>query len=320
MRYWNPERTLLCSVSTLALLAVIGGTRKADAAEQAHNVWSLELQGQYLFDETADSQSFTPSAGIPDPSIHPRNGFEGGGKVTFRPAGSPLSYALGVRYGRSKQASRSFSTSYPSGGGTFDQTVDTSERLSHTTVDFEVGKDVGIGLFGSGTTTIGGGLRYAHFDSTTRGNFATSFKYGGFPASRAGQFELSRRSDVVGPRVFARTTSPFAGELGERGVSLGLNVGAGVLFGRQSAKNDVFLSSGTPGQFAQFSRSRQVTVPTVDASAQVNWAVPGSPFVVSAGYRYDGSYNVMDGGSAGSSHQIDSVQHGPFLALVWTLD
>jgi hypothetical protein len=302
------------------LLAVIGGTRKADAAEQAHSVWSFELQGQYILDETANSRSFTPSAGIPDTSIHPRNGFEGGGKATFQPAGSPFSYALGVRYGRSRQASRSFSANYPSGGGTFDQTVNTSERLSHTMVDFEVGKDVGIGLFGSGTTTVGGGLRYAHFYSTTRGNFATSFKYGGFPASRAGQFELSRYSDVIGPRIFARTTSPFAGELGERGVSLGLSVGAGVLFGRESAKNDVFLSSGTPGQFAQFSRSRQVTVPTVDASAQVNWVVPGSPLMVSAGYRYDGSYKVMDGGSAGSSHQLNSVQHGPFLGLVWTLD
>lgn len=320
MAYWNTERSLLCSVSTLALLAVIGGARKAEAAEQVPGGWSLELQGQYEFAETESTQSFTPSAGIPDTSIEPRHGFEGAAKIAYRPTGSPFSYALGVRYGRSRQASRGFSANYPSGGGTFDQTVDTSERLSHTTVDFEVGKDVGIGLFGSGTTTIGGGLRYAHFDSTTRGNFATSFKYGGFPASRSGQFELSRYSDVIGPRVFARTTSPFAGELGERGVSLGLNVGAGVLFGRQSAKNDVFLSSGTPGQFPQFSRSRQVTVPTVDASAQVNWAVPESPLTVSAGYRYDGFYQVIDGGSAGSSHQINSVQHGPFLAVVWKLN
>lgn len=192
--------------------------------KQAHGVWSLELQGQYDFDETAGLRSFTPSAGIPDTSIHPGNGFEGGGKVAYQPVG------------------------------------------------------------------------------------------------RAGGFKLSRYSDVMGPRVFARTTSPFAGELGERGFSVGLSAGAGVLFGRQSAKNDVHLSSGTPGQFPQFSRSRRVTVPTVDAAAQVNWAVPGSPLVVSAGYRYDGSYQVLDGGSAGSSHQINSVQHGPFLAVVWNLD
>jgi hypothetical protein len=124
----------------------------------------------------------------------------------------------------------------------------------------------------------------------------------------------------MGPRVFARTTSPFAGQLGERGFSLGLGAGAGVLFGRQSAKNDVHLTSGSPGQFPQFSRSRNITVPTVDASAQLNWSVPGSPLMVSAGYRYDGSFQVLDGGSAASSHEINSVQHGPFLAVVWKLN
>lgn len=321
MSYWEnarSDRRLLCSVSTIALLAVIGGADSAAAGEPGQGIWSLALQGQYDFDDTGASRSFTPSAGIPDTSIHPRNGLDAGGKLTYQPAGSPYSYAIGLRYGRARNVARDFADIHPTAHGTFNQAVGAEQHLSHTMLDFEIGRDVGIGLFGTGTTTVGGGLRFARFDSATRASFSTSSKY---TPGRAGEFDLSRRTDLFGPRLFARTTSPLPGDLGARGISLGVGAGAGLLFGRQSARNEVHLSAGsTPAQFAEFSRSRQVTVPTIDASAQLNWAVPRSPLTVSAGYRYDAAYQVLDGGAASGSHNIDSVQHGPFLSLAWKLN
>lgn len=306
---------LLCSVSALALFAALGWARRAEASEIAGGAWSVELDGRYDIDATGRSQNFTPSPGIPDSAIDTRNGHDTGGKITFQPTGSPFSYAMSIRYGRTQNASRSFADSHPTSFGTYNQAVDENQHISHTTVDFEVGKDVGIGLFGSGTTTVGGGLRYAHFDAVTRGNFSTSSKY----THRAGQFKVERRSNLLGPRLFARTTSPLPGSLGEQGFSLGLGAGAGVLFGRQSTKNELDLTSGTAGPFAEFSRSKQVTVPTLDASAQVNWSIPQSPLTLSAGYRYDGAYHVLDGGSAASRNEINSVQHGPFLGLTLKL-
>ncbi|MBI1260336.1 MAG: hypothetical protein GC184_01290 [Rhizobiales bacterium] len=286
------------------------------AGEQGRPVWSLELQGQYMIDASGDAESFvqSPLSQITDRQIAPRNGYQGSAKATYQPPLSPFSYAMAMRIGRGHQAAKTFSDTHPTTFSTFNQNVDATERSTHFVVDFEVGKDIGIGLFGSGTTTLGGGLRYAHFDSETRGTFATSEKY-----TNAGSFNLSRYSDLAGPRFFARSTSPFNGMMGREGFSLGLSAGVGVLFGEQSAENDVTVTSGSIVSHRPFSRSKHVAVPVLDGSAQLNWDMPHAPLKLMAGYRYDAAYGAVDAGYLDADRQ-NSVQHGPFLGIVWSFN
>jgi hypothetical protein len=317
MGHSNPMGTksqLFWRASAIALITAAGWAPAAEAAENgAGGLW-LELQGQYDFDASGASQSFNPSTGISDPTIHARRGYDVDGKLTYQSPGSPLSFAFGVRYGRTQSASRGFHATYATKYGNGDQTVKESYQLSHTVLDFEVGNDVGLGLFGHGVSTIGLGLRYAHFDAVTRGSFSTTTKYAG----RAGSFRQSSKSDVVGPRIFLRTTSPLPGPMGQSGFSLGLGAGGGVLFGRQSARDDVHLSHGSYGQFLNFSRGGEHTVPTLDAYAQLSWRAPMSPLTISAGYRFDGYYNAIDAGYA-LPHPVNFIEHGPFIGLVWKL-
>jgi hypothetical protein len=302
---------LYWQVSALALAAA-GGAGSAQAAEATEGGVTLELQGQYDFDASGKTQSFIPTSGIPNALNDTKDGYDVAGKITYQPDGSPYSFALGVRYGRTKGPSRSFHYTYQSTYiGTYDQTIQHRVRERHTTVDFEVGKDVGLGMGGAGVTTLGVGLRYAQLDVTTRGSFATSSKY----TSRAGAFRISRRAKLFGPRIFFKSTTA----LGSGGFSLGVGGGAGVLFGRQSTHGNVDFATGSYGGLAiSGSRSKRQTTPTLDGFAQLNWRAPGSPMTISAGYRFDGYFKALNGSLIGNA-QINVIEHGPYLGVIWKI-
>lgn len=315
----SSKSQLFWRVSALALMSTAGATG-AKAADKGG--LTLEIDGTYEFDETPATQSFVPSEGIPNAMIRAHHGYDAGGRLTWQPANSDLSFGLAAHFGRTTKVSHAFSYSYYSKYPVhFNQQVQHSYSIAHTVVDFEVGKDVGIGLFGGGsTTTIGGGVRYGHFNARTRGSFSTSAKYfGGGSVNRAGGFRIARSTDAAGPRIFVRTTSSLPGEMGHKGFSIGLGVDGSVLFGRQKATDTVDIAyGGYTGQFPNFRRSRTKTVPTVGAFGQVNWAVPGNPLTVSLGYKVDDYFGAVDGGFAGS-HSIDILEHGPFVSLTWKL-
>ncbi len=309
---------LFWRVSALALMSTAGASG-AKAAEAGHT-WTLELDGTYEFDHEAATQSFIPSDAIPDAYLKPKHGYDVGGRLTYQPDGSPMSYGLAVHFGRTSEVRHSATVAYYS-KYLENQSVQNRATTSHAVVDFEVGKDIGLGLFShDGVATIGGGLRYGHFSSTTRGVFSTTAKYSNSfnTFTQDGTFKLTRTTDAVGPRLFFRTTQPLPGELGRSGLSLGIGADGSVLFGRQRTNNNVESTGAYTTQFPAIHRSRNRTMGTLGAFAQINWHTTGSPLTLSVGYKVDDYINALDGGFQ-TSHGIDILQHGPFASMIWKL-
>ena len=194
--YKNERWKLLVTVSALALTGAICISTKSNAAEDGDRptVW-IELGGQ-LERVDGGQTAFAPpfftavtDGGFKSPLAVDRparysEGLEG--KISFLPDGSDWVFAGSIRYGRSN--GNRFLHQQPNGQvtrfavGTKYLTKTAAARYaetkaenseSHLIVDFQVGKDVGLGMFGRGSTsTINFGLRFAQFseksDATIR--------------------------------------------------------------------------------------------------------------------------------------------------------
>jgi len=307
--------SLKWNLSALALIASAGGAGVAAAAtpDEAGGGITVDVQGQYNLSDNHDLSTFGDTGPFllqDNPTLHPGTGYDLAGTVSYQAPGSDLSYSVGVRYGRTNTSGKSFHTAYDT-KYSFSRSGRASHTQEHLFVDFNVGKDVGMGIWGPGVSTVGGGIRYAHLSSLTRGSFATSSKY----ISRAGSFRINRRNDAVGPRIFVQQTSFLPGSMGQSGFSIGWGGGVGVLFGRQtvSAINTFTEDEGSLyNAFPGGSRSHNVTSPDVDAFFQLGFTPPHTGLTIGAGYRFEEVFNALDGGYSVRSQQ-DFVQQGPYV-------
>ena len=310
-------------VSAMVLITAVGGVEAARADGMGGAV-TLELQGAWDFNRSDSATDFgvypanpalklPPGIGIPAKGAKPDDGFDTVGKVTYQPTSSPWSFALGVKYGSTKKSSRSgkFVNTYYGSGSYGVRQVKTGESEKHSLVEFEVGHDVGVGVFGDGVTTLGAGIRFAHFESSTTGSFST---YSNYTTSRAGSINIKRKNDAVGPRVFIRSFSPLPGSLGQDGLSLGWGVGGGVLFGKQTVSSNPVIASGNAGPFTPVSRSTQHKTGNLDGFVQINWTPAKTPLTVEVGYKFDVYANALDGGYA-TANEINQISQGPFIGL-----
>jgi len=311
-------------VSALVLMTATGGVEAAKADGMGGGTWTVDLQGAWDFNRSDAGTDFgtypanpvlkiPPGAGIGAKGSKPGDGIDFNGKVTYQPESSPWSFALGVKYGTTKKTSRSdkFVNQYYSSGSYGLRSVKTQESEKHSVVDFEIGHDVGVGIFGGGVTTVGAGVRFAHFESTTTGSFST---YSNYTTSRAGTINVKRKNDAVGPRVFIQSVSPLPGVLGDGGLSLGWGVGGGILFGKQTVDSNPVIASGNAGPFTKVSRSQDHKTGTVDGFVQINWDPFKSPVSVNFGYKFDVFTDALDGGYA-VSREVNQVNQGPFIGL-----
>ncbi|MGH7024464.1 MAG: hypothetical protein ACREEB_12875 [Caulobacteraceae bacterium] len=157
------KRRLYCRVSALVLAAA--GCAGAAAAQPGAGGFWIDLSGGYNFDAGGALDTF-PSDTLAGPQrVRPRADWDIDGKIGYQASGSPWVVDLGVKYGRTFKRSRSFSGSTPGYyyGYPYAQSARSSTNVTHTVVDFEVGRDVGMGA--AGPTTLGLGVRYAHFDA-----------------------------------------------------------------------------------------------------------------------------------------------------------
>lgn len=292
---------LLTGASALALTTYVSSMNMARAEEANHSQVWIELGGQ-LSRLQNGQESYAPSFVVLTPSEFtspvkserpPLYGFEETGKVSFQPGNSDWTFSASIRYGRSNSNKHVRQQSYPGQytaysrfhrttgtnsfhhtnfrkvdpvGGRFADTL-AKESNDYAILDFQAGKDVGLGLFGNNTSsTLSLGVRIAQFHSKSRATlgenpdwhfsprlsgFNTSYTtYYGSPFSFGrtnqqiyqphhtfvGHFSASRSFNGLGPSISWRSSLPFAGNRqdGELGVDWGLN--AALLFGRQKAK------------------------------------------------------------------------------------
>ena len=160
-----------------------------------------------------------------------------------------------VRFGRSgnrthvhHQTSRIFTGT---GGATnrtdierfADTKADGSE--SHLIVDFSAGKDVGLGLFGSASSsTIDIGVRFAQFASSknidvrARPDLNISKYINNYPIMTFHNYhatgQASRSFHGLGPMLSWNNSMPFAGNTQGGEIAMDWGINAGVLFGKQN--------------------------------------------------------------------------------------
>ena len=370
---------LLSTVSAIALLTGGPTQNGASAAEGADRptVW-IELGGQLdrlgglgdgfsapFFGAYPDSSILSPvSPSAAQRALRYAVGPEG--KISISPENSNWVISASVRYGRSNgnkhvhqqtYAQRSkYLAPYTSGGIAFpamhiarpnpehafsDDKV--AQHESHLVLDFQVGKDVGLGMLGrEGSSIISLGVRYAQLNSTMSANIKarpdlqvynlvpTAIGYN--PLYRFHNFSLtasaSRNSHAIGPSLSWDASSPFAGDVDSTEFSIDWGLNAALLFGRQKAVthhqttgqyhvqkyHNGFPSGYTPlySHSADHVRARSVVIPNVGGFAGVSVKFPNAK--LSLGYRADYFFGAVDGG-IDVRRSEDMSFHGPFATI-----
>ena len=255
------------------------------------------------------------------------------GTISFQPDDSEWIVSATVRFGRAsggglrheqtKGGPRKVVVGSNSGFLTPSKTrfsesrVDNSE--THTIMDFQAGKDVGLGLFGGDVHgTLAAGVRMAQFTSIRNlGMHADPdfyfpskiFKYDIHHHTYTVLSHAKRTFHGVGPTISWKASTPVIGNPDNEGISLDWGVNVGLLFGRQVArghhqttgvyyKGKFFFSSKAAvsniHRSGSFDRARTVAAPNIGAFAGVSWRYRNAK--VSFGYRADEFFGAMDGG------------------------
>jgi len=366
---------LLATVSALAL--GVAGISKAAASENSHPTVWIELGGQ-LEQMDAGQELFAPpftrDGHVPAPETisplslehGPRRSFGGEASLSVMPQGTSWVLSASVRYGKSNSHKSLHQQSYPAGYDKYSfgnkvhvtpiaaQFIDVQTRHSesHAVLDFQAGKDVGLGLFGrEGSSILNLGVRFAQFVTRSRvainenpdWYFRHAYKYvssqlthlrvpGGQPFhSYAGNFDASRSFTGLGPSLSWKSATPLASG-DDRDITVDWGVNAALLFGRQKARTHhqtIKLNhSGDPAPFQSnpasittvyrspatpdHTRSKSVIVPNVGGFAGLSFRYDAAK--VSLGYRADFFFGAMDGG-IDVRKTYDRNFYGPFATV-----
>lgn len=369
---------LLSSASTLVIMGLFQGSavHAADSETDKPTVW-IELGGQ-LSGLDNHQETFAPSLFDARPAIFdPSQPFERmarysldeTGKISVQPENSDWVFAASLRYGRSTsnkhvrqqtnpQPFHKYFPNYPSEHSTVlpaaQKFADTSVRNneSHLLVDFQAGKDVGLGMFGvkDGSSVVNLGVRFAQFGSKStialksNPDWHFNYKYLNYPSvgynnwkaqtaqpyhSNAATLHASRSFHGIGPSISWDASAPIAGNRqgGELNFDWGLN--GALLFGRQKAVvshqttakgNGAGTQYNRHGYLATISRnappastrSHSVIVPNVGGFAGLSFRYDTAK--VSFGYRADFFFGAMDGG-IDVRKTYDRDFYGPFATI-----
>jgi len=368
---WN----LLTGVSALALVSYIAlaGTAQAEEGDRPQ-LW-IELGGGWnkltagseiispAFLEHSPPDFFSPE-GYEKPLSH---GFEESAALTFQPKGSDWIVSASVHYGRSTSLRHAHQQTYPgayakysAGGGTQPVRpnaarfidVESAHSERHAIIDFQAGKDVGVGLFGSGSSSVlNVGVRIAQFYAKSRStlredpDWRFEHKYVTYPPYAyhlrvpIGQPFHSYYNDVrvsgsfngIGPSVSWKSSSQLAGNEDAK-LTVDWGVNAALLFGRQKVKthqqtinryheaNKYGFYTSPPTKVTIYNhpdtpdhiRARSVTIPNIGGFVGLSAKYPNAKF--SVGYRADFFFGAMDVGVA-SRRTTDVGFHGPFATV-----
>jgi len=358
---------LLATVSALALGATASIASAAKAADADRPTVWIELGGQLERMDGTNGRIIEPfMLKAPTPAIFsaaspiaaqtpPRYGKGGEASFSFAPRGSDWVLSAALRYGRGN-ANRSVYENTPGESfpyHDFIKNVDgtkipalqnySNNRVkiseSHAILDFAVGKDVGLGMFGG--STVDAGIRFAQFASKTDaairarpnvtgkqvGPLKYQYKFHNYYLSA----HSARSFHGIGPSLAWKGSAPVVGDPDAAQFTFDWGVNAAVLFGRQKAvvQHDITANAYdnafnhvAPGGITHYNllyhhsadkpRARSVVVPNLGGFAGLSLKFPSAK--VSLGYRADFFFGATDTGTDTANRTTTSF-HGPFAKL-----
>jgi iron complex outermembrane receptor protein len=363
---------LLTSVSAFAL--TVSSISIAQAADSDHPLIWVELGGE-LNQLGAPEEQFAPPFifELPRPSAQtvsplsvahpPRFGFGEDAKITFQPEGSEWIFSAAVRYGRSVShqhlRQQSPFPTHATAEGTSCATctqpkyrralqfMDTAAQHSetHAILDFQAGKDVGLGMFGGHTSSaVSLGVRFAQFRERSNIAFKSDpdakvdikytnglrFRTGATYHSNSANETAGRSFRGVGPSISWSNSSPIAGNPQDGEIDVDWGANAALLFGRQRAKvhhqttsryhHGKYYYSSTPNYRTTLYRhtppdkvrSRNVTVPNVGGFAGLSYRYADAK--LSFGYKADFFFGAIDGGIDAAKKENRGF-YGPYASI-----
>jgi hypothetical protein len=363
----------LASVSALTLIA--GFPQAAAAGDDKPTVW-IEVGAQLdrlsngeesfapPFVATLLENPFTPPAVVQKPPLY---SFGQEGRLSFTPEGSDWVLSAAVRYGRANSSGNTheetspaspqrivripalsfYASKYASAAAQRYATTASKTHDSYLTLDFQAGRDVGLGVFGSqGASTFNAGVRFAQFTSQARAridsdpDFAVTYKYTTNLFGFTGYFKIpnqawdmysakstiARSFNGLGPTVSWDADATLIGNPDASALTLDWGINGAVLFGRQkvTAHHSTMAHHGSaqnshgpiptvyPTQVHDAARSRSVVVPNIGGFAGLSLRFPNAK--VSLGYRVDAFIGAMDGG-VDTRKTYDRDFYGPFATV-----
>ncbi len=328
------RRGLLATVSALALLGTVHRAKAADGDRPS--VW-IELSGQFAQQEV-NQEAYVPAFLAASPFVTPASDFErssraswdGEGKLSFKTDGGWI-FSAAVRYGKTSRnktanhqtshASRYYSGKYVGGYDAY-QLFRSKASESHTILDFQAGKEVGLGVFGD--SLVSAGVRFAQFTASThvtvQSQPANINAYGYYHIFRA-EFDAARHFNGVGPALSWTASTHLFGSPSSSNIALDWGVNGAFLFGSQRVSEEHQTTDNYKHAYQYLnvstahgggSRSKNVVVPNLGGFAGLSWRVPNAK--VTFGYRADFFFNVMDGG-IDTRKSEDLGFFGPFASV-----
>jgi len=308
-------------------------TSAFDDATSTYTTPGAVSGGPYIYGSKSLGQKQAPA----------RLAIGGDAKLIFQPEDSDWLFSAEVRYGRSHKKSHThyqgpqvyipFSSSgvsaqLPKYAAPFSDTR-TQESERHTVLDFQAGKDVGLGMFGSyGTSTISAGVRIAQFKMGSSTHIsARPYVYHSKYGNHFHQYFLSghqaRSFEGIGPSLSWNASAALAGNPDRGELTLDWGIDGALLFGRQKAKTDHKTSAfylkygGYPSLYPARShnaplRSKRVTVPELSGFIGLSAKLPHSK--ISIGYRGDIWFNAVDRG-IDVAKKSNLTFNGPYASI-----
>jgi len=360
---------LLATVSAMALIVSLQGAEPALAAEKSGEpmLWvELGWEADHITDSAGSFPlpfgPSVPQSGVTGPLVQQLqlpHSYGDEGRITFRPEGSDWTFGASVRYGRTKDRFSTLNQTAPAGAAdglnyyilfqgryyTYPAILkqhtnyihaDTIANESHLILDFQVGRDVGLGLFGRGSTsTVSLGARYAQINTAQKisqfngipdAHFeyfspiavnpsSTRWGYRQLWDNLRGNAQAVRNFNGVGPSLNWDASALLFGNSRAGEFSLDWGANAAVLFGRQK-KNTHHDTAGQRHCYAAYYRyfcnqligdtaindtsqslsDRRVLVPNLGGTIGISYRI--SDFKVSVGYRADFFFHALDAGGA----------------------
>lgn len=338
--YLTLRRRFLAGVSAMALAGYGSAANLANAADAAKPVLWIELDGQYSNISTSDPRlapsflSPSPFDGISHLSSEdgPRTAWDKAADITLRPDGDDWFLRVGARYGKSSRSGTRDShpttanlTKYSGNHYSAYQNLTSKSSKSYVIADFQVGKDVGLGRFGSdGSSSLSAGIRIAQFRARSHTtiksqptNQATGYTANKFYAS----FDAAEKFNGIGPAISWDASAMLLGRPSGGSITIDWGINGALLFGRQKSEASHSTSQNYWHHFHRYpvyqtsnaaARSRTVTVPNIGGFAAVSWRYPNAK--ISFGYRADMFFNAMDTG-LDARRATGLGFHGPYAAL-----